>query len=68
MPASPRQLAWRGRIEAVLRLTAPALDLVLLAGEQLAKRVEPAERERLEPPAVNEPARTPRRRAVEPGP
>jgi hypothetical protein len=64
MPASPRQLAWRGRIEAVLRLTAPALDLLLLAGEQLSKKVEPTDREALEPAPVAEPARTGRRRQV----
>lgn len=50
MAPSPRQLAWRGRIEAVLRLTAPALDLLLVAGDRVARTVEPDERERDEPP------------------
>jgi hypothetical protein len=48
MPPTPTQLAWRGRIEAVLRIAAPALDLVLAAGDRLSRIVE---REELEPPA-----------------
>ena len=34
------QRAWRGRIEAVLRLAAPVLDLYLAAGDRLARAVE----------------------------
>jgi hypothetical protein len=34
------QRAWRGRIEALLRLAAPALDLYLAAGDRLARVVE----------------------------
>ena len=34
------QRAWRGRIEAVLRLAAPALDLYLAAGDRLSRVVE----------------------------
>ena len=44
-PPTPRQLAWRGRIEAVLRVAEPALDLLLLAGDRvsrLAPRDEPS--------------------------
>ena len=37
---SATQRAWRGRIEAVLRLAAPALDLYLAAGARLARAVE----------------------------
>jgi hypothetical protein len=48
MPPTPTQLAWRGRIEAVLRIAAPALDLVLAAGDRFSRIVEPEE---LEPPA-----------------
>jgi hypothetical protein len=43
MPPTPTQLAWRGRIEAVLRIAAPALDLVLAAGDRLSRIVEPNE-------------------------
>lgn len=42
---SPTQLAWRGRIEAGLRLAAPFLDLVLAAGDRLSRAVEPDDAE-----------------------
>jgi hypothetical protein len=41
VPPSPTQLVWRGRIEGVLRVVAPALDLLLAAGDRLARAVEP---------------------------
>lgn len=41
MPPSPTQLVWRGRIEGVLRVVAPGLDLLLAAGDRLARAVEP---------------------------
>jgi hypothetical protein len=47
MPPTPTQLAWRGRIEAVLRIAAPALDLLLAAGDRLSRVVE---RDELDPP------------------
>jgi hypothetical protein len=34
------QRVWRGRIEALIRLAAPALDLYLAAGDRLARAVE----------------------------
>ena len=34
---TPTQLAWRGRIESVLRLVAPALDLMLAAGDRVSR-------------------------------
>ena len=37
---TPTQRAWRGRIGSVLRIAAPALDLILLAGDRLARTVE----------------------------
>ena len=36
---TPGQLVWRRRIETVLRLAAPALDLTLAAGDRLARAV-----------------------------
>ena len=39
-PPTPTQLAWRRRVESVLRLAAPGLNLVLFAGDRLARRVE----------------------------
>ncbi len=58
-PRTPTQLANRRRVEAVIGLAAPALDLVLFAGERLSRvagrnDVDP------EPPRLGRrPARTP---------
>jgi hypothetical protein len=40
---TPRQQAARTRIEALIRIAQPALDLVLAAGERLSRAVEPGE-------------------------
>jgi hypothetical protein len=40
---STTQLAWRGRIEAALRVVGPALDLVLLAGDRVSRAVDRAD-------------------------
>lgn len=37
---SPAQRAWRSRIETMLRISAPALDLLLAAGDRLSRVVE----------------------------
>ncbi len=37
---SPAQRLWRRRIESVLHVAAPALDLVLAAGDRLSRAVE----------------------------
>ncbi len=37
---SPTQLAWRRRVESGLTLVAPALDLLLAAGDRLSRAVE----------------------------
>lgn len=50
-PPSPTQLAWRGRIEAVLRLAGPALDLVLATGDRLSRLVDRGDDDPV-PPAV----------------
>jgi hypothetical protein len=52
---SPGQLALRDRIEAVIRLAAPALDLVLYAGERISRvagrnEIEPEPPRRLSRP------------------
>src|SRR5512132_2369812 len=39
-PPTPTQLAWRGRIEAALRVGAPFLDLLLAAGDRLSRAVD----------------------------
>jgi len=46
---SSSQLLWRGRIEAGLRIAAPALDLVLAAGDRLSRAVDRDEPELLMP-------------------
>ena len=38
-PPSPTQLAWRRRIEAALRVAAPALDLLLATGDRVSRLV-----------------------------
>lgn len=40
MPPTPTQLVWRGRIETVLRIAAPGLDLMLAAGDRLSRAIE----------------------------
>ena len=40
MAPSPTQLAWRARIERVLRLAAPGLDLLLAVGDRASRLVD----------------------------
>ena len=37
---SPGQLLWRRRVETALAIAAPALDLLLTAGDRLSRAVE----------------------------
>jgi hypothetical protein len=39
-PPTPTQLAWRGRIEAGLRIAAPVLDLLLAVGDRISRAVD----------------------------
>ena len=39
-PLSPSQLRTRARVEGVIRLMAPALDLLLAAGDRVSRAVE----------------------------
>jgi hypothetical protein len=64
MPPTPTQLVWRGRIEAVLRVAAPALDLVLAAGDRLSRLVE---RDEIEAPPSRASFERSEQRAVGPG-
>ena len=65
-PPTPTQLAWRGRLEALLRVTGPALDLLLAAGERLSRVVERSDDD---PALPAVPLTTPSApRAVGPGP
>jgi hypothetical protein len=36
-PPTRNQLAWRGRVEAALRIVAPVLDLVLAVGDRVSR-------------------------------
>ncbi|UGS34169.1 hypothetical protein [Capillimicrobium parvum] len=56
-PPSPCQLAARGRLERVLRVVGPALDLVLLAGDRLSRAVDRSDDEPL--PAIRYPGARP---------
>jgi hypothetical protein len=44
-PLTPGQLRTRERVETVIRLIAPGLNLVLAAGEKLSRIVEPEDQE-----------------------
>jgi hypothetical protein len=44
-PLTPDQLRTRERVESVIRLAAPALDLLLAAGDRLSRLVEPEDHE-----------------------
>jgi hypothetical protein len=54
-PPTPRQLAWRGRIEAGLRLASPLLDGLLAAGDRLSRLVD---RDGLDAPGPAHPVTT----------
>lgn len=44
-PMSPDQLRNRRRVESVIRIAAPALNLVLAVGERVSRVVEPDDHE-----------------------
>jgi len=54
-PLTPDQLRTRERIEGVIRLMAPALDLVLAAGDRLSRLVEPEDHEYYPPRSSQQP-------------
>jgi hypothetical protein len=53
-PLTPDQLRTRQRIEGLIRLATPALDLVLAVGERLSKIVEPDDVEYYPPRVTSE--------------
>jgi len=59
-PLTPDQLRTRRRIEGVIRLAAPALDLVLAVGERISKVVEREDVEYYPPRVTRESAPPPR--------
>jgi hypothetical protein len=58
-PPTPGQVRKRERIESVIRLAAPALDLVLAVGDRVSRIVEPQDVEYY-PPRVAEAPPPPR--------
>jgi hypothetical protein len=59
-PPTPAQLRTRRRVESVIRLVAPALDLVLVAGDRVSRIVERDDVE-YDPPRVTRPRDLPPR-------
>ncbi len=45
MPLTPDQRRRRDRVELIIRLAAPGLNLVLAAGERLSRIVDPSDRD-----------------------
>ena len=60
-PLSPDQLRTRQRVEGLIRLAAPALDLVLAVGERVSRIVEPEDVEYYPPRVTSESAPPPKR-------
>jgi hypothetical protein len=60
-PLTPDQLRTRERIEGLIRLAAPALDLVLAVGERVSRIVEPEDVEYYPPRVTRESAPPPKR-------
>jgi hypothetical protein len=59
-PLTPGQLRTRQRVEGVIRLAAPALDLMLAVGERVSKVVEPEDVEYYPPRVRRESAPPPK--------
>jgi hypothetical protein len=59
-PLTPGQLRTRQRVEGLIRLAAPALDLVLAVGERVSKIVEPEDVEYYPPRVTREAASPPK--------
>jgi hypothetical protein len=57
---TPDQLRTRQRIEGLIRLASPALDLVLAVGERVSRIVEPEDVEYYPPRVTREAAPPPR--------
>jgi hypothetical protein len=64
-PPSRNELAWRARVEFALHLAAPALDLLLAAGDRLSRIVDRSEDDPAVPAVPLTTASAPR--AVGPG-
>ena len=60
-PMTPDQVRTRRRVESLIRVMAPALDLVLAAGDRISRIVEPEDVEYY-PPRVTRGDKAPQRR------
>ena len=54
MPLTPDQLRRRDRFEGLIRLAAPALDLVLAVGDRVSRVIEPRDAEYYPPRVASE--------------
>ena len=61
-PLTADQLRTRRRVESVIRVIAPALDLVLAAGDRISRVVEPEDVEYYPPRVTRGAETTPERR------
>jgi hypothetical protein len=61
-PLSPDQLRTRRRVESVIRVMAPALDLVLAVGDRVSRVVERDDVEYYPPRVTRGAEQTPQRR------
>ena len=59
-PLTPGQLRTRERVEGVIRLAAPALDLMLAVGDRVSRAIEPNDVEYYPPRISNEEPPPPR--------
>ncbi|HEX2233388.1 MAG TPA: hypothetical protein VHG69_08495 [Thermoleophilaceae bacterium] len=59
-PPTPAQVRTRERVERLIRLAAPALDLMLAVGDRVSRVVEPQDVEYY-PPRLSEPGPPPPR-------
>ena len=60
-PMTPDQLRTRQRIEGLIRLISPGLDLVLAVGERVSRIVEPEDVEYYPPRVTRESAPPPKK-------
>jgi len=58
-PLTPDELRTRERVESLIRLAAPVLDLVLAVGERISRLVEPEDHEYYPPRSATPPEQPP---------
>jgi hypothetical protein len=53
-PLTPGQLRWRERVESLIRLASPGLDLMLAVGDRVSRIIEPTDVEYYPPRMTSE--------------